>query len=439
MEAAAAEVPSYFLCPISLEMMRDPVTLATGITYDRSSIERWLFGGGDGGKGTCPVTRRQLAPAEREVTPNHTLRRLIQAWCAAHAVERFPTPRPPVDSCRVAALVDEGTMLGGGAGGGGRQRQLAALREIKAIAAESDRNKRCVEATPGAVEFLVSVVVQAHTATSTSTDRSADDLFDSVIDSPMSTSSPEEEALGVLCSLKPSETTLRRILDKNNGGFLDTLASVLRSPSYRSRAYAILILKAMTSAMSPERLMAVSSELVEEVVRVVSDGVSSKAVKAALHVLCRLCPWGRNRVKVVEAGAVAALVELLLDEGGRRRRAAELALVAIDHLCGCAEGRSELVAHPAGLAVVSKKAMRVSPAATESAVRALYAVARNSATPAVLHEMLAVGVVAKLLLVLQVDGGERARVRAREMLRTNARVWKDSPCLQAHLKASYPS
>ncbi|XP_040376547.1 E3 ubiquitin-protein ligase PUB23-like [Oryza brachyantha] len=429
MEGAAAEVPSYFLCPISLEIMRDPVTLATGITYDRCSIEKWLFGDGGvgGGKGTCPVTRRQLAPAEREATPNHTLRRLIQAWCAAHAVERFPTPRPPVDSGRVAALVDEGALAGS------RQQRLAALREIKAIAAESDRNRRCVEGTPGAVEFLVSVVVQSHAL---STSRSAEDLFDSVLDSPMSTSSPEEEALGVLYSLKPSQATLLRILDKN-GGFLDTLASVLRRPSYRSRAYAILLLKAMTSAMSPERLMTVSSELVQEVVRVVADGVSSKAVKAALHVLCRLCPWGRNRVKAVEAGAVAVLVELLLDEGGRR--AAELAVTAIDHLCGCAEGRSELVAHPAGLAVVSKKAMRVSPAATESAVRALHAVARHSATPAVLQEMLAVGVVAKLLVVVQVDGGERARARAREMLKANARVWKDSPCLQAHLKASYPS
>lgn len=98
---------------------------------------------------------------------------------------------------------------------------------------------------------------------------------------------------------------------------------------------------------------------------------------------------------------MATLAELLLDEGGRR--VTELAVVAIDRLCGCAEGRSDLVAHPAGLAVVSKKAMRVSLATTESAVRALHAVARHSPTPAVLQEMLAVGVVAKLMLVLQVD------------------------------------
>ena len=428
--SSAAEVPHYFLCPISLEVMRDPVTLATGITYDRASIERWLF---TDGHATCPVTRRALAPAEMDATPNHTLRRLIQAWCAAHQVERFPTPRPPLDSCRVAALLDEGRH-------GGDRQGAAALREIKAVVAESERNRRCVEATPGAVDFLASLVAKHSSTSNDSSSKrasgqqdAADDDF--VLDSPTSTSSPAEDALGVLYSLKPSERSLAQIIERD-GDFLNALASVLRRPSYRSRAYGILLLKAMTAVLTPARLMTVSAGLVQEVVRVVSDRVSSKAVRAALHVLCRLCPWGRNRVKAVEAGAVAALVELLLDEGGRR--VSELAVVAIDHLCGCAEGRSELVAHPAGLAVVSKKVMRVSAAATESAVRALHAVAKHSPTPSVLQEMLAVGMVAKLLLVLQVNAGERAGLRAKEMLKTHGRVWKDSPCLQTYLRDSYP-
>jgi len=433
--SSSAEVPRYFLCPISLEVMRDPVTLPTGITYDRASIERWLFSDNDDGKGhaTCPVTRRALAPEEREPTPNHTLRRLIQAWCAAHQVERFPTPRPPLDSRRVAALVDDGRR-------GGAEEEAAALRQIKAAVAESDRNRRCVEATPGAVEFLASVVSK-HTGISAASAKSPrieadDDLYMMyALDSPTSTSSPAEDALSLLYSLKPSEKRLAQILD-TNADFLDTLASVLRRPSYRSRTYGIILLKSMTSAVPPGRLATASTDLIHEAVRVVCDRVSTKAVRAALHVLCRLCPWGRNRVKAVEAGAVAALVELLLDEGGRR--VAELAVVAVDHLCGCAEGRADLVAHPAGLAVVAKNAVRMSPAATESAVRALHAVTRHAPTPVVLQEMLAVGVVAKLLLVLQVDTGERTRVRAKEMLKAHARVWKDSPCLQAHLKASYP-
>ena len=85
-------MPSYFLCPISLQIMRDPVTLPTGITYDRERIERWVF---SCEHSTCPITKQPIQP-DAELTPNHTLRRLIQGCCAANSekgVERFPTPR----------------------------------------------------------------------------------------------------------------------------------------------------------------------------------------------------------------------------------------------------------------------------------------------------------------------------------------------------------
>ncbi|XP_062224761.1 E3 ubiquitin-protein ligase PUB23-like [Phragmites australis] len=429
---ALVEVPKFFVCPISLEVMRDPVTLSSGITYDRDSIERWVF---TDGHGDCPVTKLQLGAADLEPTPNHTLRRLIQAWCAAHAVERFPTPRPPVDADRVAAIVDE-------AGRGGQQELLAALRELADIVSESDRNRRCVEGSPGAVDFLVSVVKKHAAGTRKPVGGSQGEMC-GMLDSPKA-SSPEEASLSILHSLKLSEESLKRVLGGSDD-FLDTLASVLRWPSYRSRTYGIHLLKAALSAMSPSRLSSANAELVDGVVRVVADRtLSPKEVKMALHVLCRLCPWGRNRIKAVEAGAVAAIVELLLNEGcgnsngGGGNRACELAAVAIDHLCGCAEGRLELVAHPAGLAVVARAATRLSPPGTESAVRALHAVARHSATPAVLQEMLAVGVVARLLYLVQAGtDGERSRERAKEMLKMHARVWRGSPCLASHL-ASYP-
>ncbi|TVU14602.1 hypothetical protein EJB05_38078, partial [Eragrostis curvula] len=439
---APVEVPTFFVCPISLEVMRDPVTLSSGITYDRDSIERWVF---TDGHGDCPVTKLPLGAGDlQEPTPNHTLRRLIQAWCAAHAVERFPTPRPPVDADRVAAIV-----------AGARRGQqegvvMAAIRELADIVAESDRNRRCVEAEPCAVEFLVSVVKKAASTTKPYLGRGALDSPDEA-----SSSSPEEAALSLLHSLKLSEESLKRVMDGGGGDdFLDTLASALRWPSYWSRTYAIHLLKSTLSATPPSRLSNASAELVEAVVKIVAEmTLSPKAIKVALHIICRLAPWGRNRIKAVEAGAVPALVALLLNEGcggsggiagagagacGGGKRTCELAAVAIDHLCGCAEGRLELVAHPAGLAVLARAATRLSPTGVESAVRALHAVARHSATPAVLQEMLAVGVVARLLYLVQAGAaGERPRERAREMLKMHARVWRASPCLASHL-ASYP-
>ncbi|TKY60411.1 U-box domain-containing protein 29 [Spatholobus suberectus] len=54
--------------------MKSPVSLCTGVTYDRSSIQRWL----DNGHNTCPATMQVLQ--SKEFVPNRTLQRLIQIW-----------------------------------------------------------------------------------------------------------------------------------------------------------------------------------------------------------------------------------------------------------------------------------------------------------------------------------------------------------------------
>ncbi|KAJ0527589.1 putative U box domain, Zinc finger, RING/FYVE/PHD-type [Helianthus annuus] len=41
-ELNLSEIPSVFICPISLEPMEDPVTLCTGQTYERSNILKWF-------------------------------------------------------------------------------------------------------------------------------------------------------------------------------------------------------------------------------------------------------------------------------------------------------------------------------------------------------------------------------------------------------------
>ncbi|KAL4575011.1 hypothetical protein LXL04_021851 [Taraxacum kok-saghyz] len=78
------EVPSHFLCPIFMQLMNEPMTISTGITYDRQSIERWLF---TCGSSSCPVTKQSLS--DTDLTPNHTLRGLIQSWCTMNSYHGF--------------------------------------------------------------------------------------------------------------------------------------------------------------------------------------------------------------------------------------------------------------------------------------------------------------------------------------------------------------
>ncbi|KAK9122911.1 hypothetical protein Sjap_012513 [Stephania japonica] len=417
--------------------MRDPVTLSTGITYDRESIERWMFSKKKSNKDddkknvvTCPVTKHVLSDTQVDLTPNHTLRRLIQAWCTLNAgsgIERFPTPKPPVEKADVEKLIK-------GAMAAPESVMLSKLKRMKSLAKERERNKRCIESA-GAVEFLSSIVMKTSISTSSRSRSSfVDDNVISINDGLVEACA--EEALSVLYNLDVSESGLKSLIGKN-GEFVDCLVQVLRSGNYRSRTYAALLLKPVLEVADSNILTSLRSDMFDELVTLLSDQVSQQSLKAALKTLILVCPWGRNRIKAVESGAVSMLIEMLLESCDRR--CGEMILVVLEQLCGCAEGRAELVKHAAGLAAVSKKILRVSHVGSERAVRVLWLISRFSATQSVLQEMLQVGVVAKLCLVLQVECTLKTKEKAKDILRLHSRVWRSSSCIPSHLLSSYPS
>ena len=67
------ESPADFICPITTEVMSDPVMAADGHAYERSAIERWLAT-----KSTSPLTGEELEFTR--LIPNHTHRRMIRQW-----------------------------------------------------------------------------------------------------------------------------------------------------------------------------------------------------------------------------------------------------------------------------------------------------------------------------------------------------------------------
>ncbi|KEH42515.1 putative aminoacyltransferase, E1 ubiquitin-activating enzyme [Medicago truncatula] len=67
--------PPYFRCPLSLELMLDPVIVASGQTYERQSIKKWL----DHGLTVCPKTRQRLT--HTNLIPNYTVKAMIATWC----------------------------------------------------------------------------------------------------------------------------------------------------------------------------------------------------------------------------------------------------------------------------------------------------------------------------------------------------------------------
>ncbi|KAF8404715.1 hypothetical protein HHK36_009603 [Tetracentron sinense] len=69
-----SNVPSVFLCPIFQEVMKNPHLAADGFSYEQEAIEEWLGTGHE----TSPMTNLRLN--HKRLTPNHTLRSLIDDW-----------------------------------------------------------------------------------------------------------------------------------------------------------------------------------------------------------------------------------------------------------------------------------------------------------------------------------------------------------------------
>lgn len=81
--------PEELRCPISLQLMYDPVIIASGQTYERVCIEKWF----SDGHNTCPKTQQQLP--HLSLTPNYCVKGLVASWCEQNGI---PVPDGPPES-----------------------------------------------------------------------------------------------------------------------------------------------------------------------------------------------------------------------------------------------------------------------------------------------------------------------------------------------------
>ena len=80
-------VPDDYICPITAEIMTDPVTTLDGFTYERTAILEWLRT-----KDTSPVTGATLESTT--LIPNLSLRSIIRSFTEARAAAAA-APSPP--------------------------------------------------------------------------------------------------------------------------------------------------------------------------------------------------------------------------------------------------------------------------------------------------------------------------------------------------------
>ncbi|XP_073144384.1 U-box domain-containing protein 20-like [Henckelia pumila] len=394
-------IPSHFRCPISLDLMKDPVTLSTGITYDRESIEKWI----EGGNVTCPITKRVLRYLEP--IPNHAIRKIIQDWCVenrSYGVERIPTPRIPITSHEVLEILSK---VEDAVRRNDDESCLGLVSRIKLLAKESDRNKRCL--VSNGTGRVLSAAFEALSKRDSINEHVA--LY--------------EEILSVLTMSLSSSLDEETKANLSTDESLHSIVWFLRFGSLSGQRNAVLALKVILSCNGREMVedLVKIEGVLDALMKLIKEPIcvtTTKASLLAMYYILTSAQLNSDKKAIIsrflELGLVQILLEILVDS---ERSICEKALGVLDGICSDREGRNKACENVLTVPLLVKKLLRVSDLATDFSVSILWRLGKDdeSGEGTVLLEALQVGAFQKLLLLLQVGCNETTKEKVTDLLK----------------------
>ncbi|GFQ04561.1 U-box domain-containing protein 11 [Phtheirospermum japonicum] len=276
-------IPDDFRCPISLELMRDPVIVATGQTYERSYIQQWI----DCGNTTCPKT--QLKLQHLTLTPNYVLRSLISQWCLKHNVEQpLKNGRLKKSDGSFRDVTDDITAIEAlvhKLSSRSVDSCRSALSEIRSLSKRSTDN-RILLAEAGAIPILVNLLT-------------SDDV------------QIQDNAVTCVLNLSIYENNKGLIMLANA---VPSIVQVLRAGSPEAKENAAATLFSLSLA-DENKIIIGASGAITALVHLLENG-GPRGKKDAATALFNLCIYHGNKGRAVRAGIVDGLLKMLTDTGG---------------------------------------------------------------------------------------------------------------------------
>lgn len=400
-------IPPEFQCPISIDLMKDPVIISTGITYDRESIETWI----DSGNKTCPVTNTVLATFDQ--IPNHTIRKMIQSWCVetgSSLIERIPTPRVPLmprevhEICRnlSSATRRRDTKMCG-----------EVIGKIKKLGDESEKNRKCI--SENGVGLVLCVCFEKF---------SGDEKLTFLL----------KEILSLLTWIFP--IGYEGVTKLASASSFRCVAGLLRSTDDSIRQNAAFFMKEILSLGETRvHAFAVENRVEEALVKLISDSVSPNATKYSLIAIYQMVLQKPEIAsEFLEIGLVNQTVEMIIDA---ENSVCEKALTVLDAICETEKGREEVSKNALVVPLLVKKIAKVSELATRSSLSVILKLSKTENAFAV-EEAVRLGAFQKVLLVLQVGYGEETKEKATELLKMmNSHMKLMGYCVDSLMKFKY--
>ncbi|KAK2985390.1 hypothetical protein RJ640_006848 [Escallonia rubra] len=369
-ELESIEVPSVFICPISLEPMQDPVTLCTGQTYERSNILKWF----SLGHFTCPTTMQELW--DDSVTPNTTLYHLIYSWFSQKYVAM--KKRSEDVQGRALEMLEKLKKVKG-------QARIQTLKELRLVVTTHDSAKKTVVDNNG-VSFISSLL------------------------GPFTMHAVGSEAIGILVNLELNIDARTNLMQPTK---ISLLVDILNEGSIDTKINCTKLIEMLMEGKDSGAEFVSSLSLLVGVMRLVKDRRHANGVLAGLGLLKKICSHETVRSSVVSIGVVPQLVDMLPNLNAE---CLELALYILEVLSTLPEGRLALKDCPSTIPNVVKLLMKVSESCTQFALSILWAICKLAPEEC---SALAVdaGLAAKLLLVIQSGCNPVLKQRSSELLK----------------------
>ncbi|XP_016182145.1 U-box domain-containing protein 25-like [Arachis ipaensis] len=382
-------IPHLFRCPISLDLLEDPVTLCTGQTYDRSSIEKWL----SAGNLTCPVTMQKLH--DPSIVPNHTLRHLIDQWLQL-GYQFHPGNSATIDylTSLKHALESRDSSL---------DHKLQALHKIQVLSDEYCSFKRTCFNQLSYLTLLLQLVFETRSMEFT------------------------ELALSCIVKLLPlvNLDPLNMIKDESK---LSTFVSLLEKGTTKTKTSLCHLIDSTATSTQTQELCHVlgnSRKVIEEIVRLAREIQEEESSKAGIKAMSALCSLQSNRESLVRGGAIDGVIAYMLESDKLQKNLAPMAMGIIEKLVVLESGKVGVVNHPSGIQTVVKMVFRVCNnqeyCCSEVAVGVLLVICRDYGVAR--EEAIGAGILTQLLFLLQSQCGNKTKTKARMLLKLLRSKW----------------
>ncbi|RDY08934.1 U-box domain-containing protein 8, partial [Mucuna pruriens] len=327
--AAESQLPDHFKCPISLEIMSDPVILSSGHTFDRSSIQRWL----DAGHRTCPITKLPL-PEHASLIPNHALRSLISNYAPIsplHSHSHSHSLTHP--QTLISTLTSPSSTL---------PSKLDALRILTRLS-DADSLLRRRLSDSALVPALLACVDAPHDAL-------------------------RHRALSLLLILSLDDDTKVGLVAE---GVLARLVALLAAAAPSDcRALAATLLTSLAVLHVNKATIGAFPRAIHALVSLLRDG-KPREQKEAATALYAVCSFPDNRRRAVECGAVPVLLRIA-DSGLER------SVEVIGVLAKCKEGREQMERYRGCVHILARMLRNGSARAVQYALMSLYSLCSHS-------------------------------------------------------------